>query len=235
MHPENRDIRTMLGFSLCMTHNYAETLQVLQPIESSLGSDPLMETVYAGSLALAGDYDQGITRLKAIDEANPQAALVHTLLGEAYASRKDYSHAADELHAALTLDPGSEDTKKALALTDAALGQKAEAMQLLLQLADSGSTDGDVYFRLAQMQIESDSVKAAIGNLEAAVRLDPMDLEFHQELAEAYRKNNQPDDADRETRESEALASADDAAPRMGSDPSKTGNHSADSPKPQDH
>ena len=235
LHPENRDIRTMLGFSLCMTHNYAETLQVLQPIESSLGSDPLMETVYAGSLALAGDYDQGITRLKAIDEANPQAALVHTLLGEAYASRKDYSHSAEELHAALTLDPGSEDTKKALALTDVALGQKAEAMQLLSQLADSGSTDGDVYFRLAQMQIESDSVKAAIGNLEAAVRLDPMDLEFHQELAEAYRKNNQPEDADRETRESEALASADDAALRSGGDPSKTGSHSADSPKPQDH
>jgi len=85
-------------------------------------------------------------------------------------------------------------------------------MQLLSQLTDSGSSDGDVYFRLAQLQMESDSTKAAIGNLEAAVRLDPMDLEFHQELAEAYRKNNQPEDADREIKASQALLPVDDGA-----------------------
>lgn len=212
LHPENGDIRTMLGFSLCMTHDYGQSVLVLQPVESHLESDPLMATVYAGSMAMSGDYGQGITRLKAIEQSNPQAALVHSLLGQAYASQKDYSHSADELHAALTLDPGSEETKKALALTDVALGQKAEAMQLLSQLTDSGSSDGDVYFRLAQLQMESDSTKAAIGNLEAAVRLDPMDLEFHQELAEAYRKNNQPEDADREIKASQALLPVDDGA-----------------------
>jgi Tfp pilus assembly protein PilF len=134
------------------------------------------------------------------------------LLGEAYASHQHYRLAADELHTALSIDPSNEETKKALAVSHVALGQKAEAMQLLAQLTDSGTPDEDVYFRLAQLQIESDSLKAAISNLESAVRLDPMKFEFHQKLAEAYRKSSQPDDADRETRESEALSPVDGGA-----------------------
>jgi tetratricopeptide (TPR) repeat protein len=209
--PENNEVRSMLGFCLFMTHNYAESLRVLQPIESSLQSDPVMGTIYAGSSAMSGDSAQGIARLKVIEQASPQTPLVHSVLGEAYAKEKDYSHSADELHTALSLDPGSADAKKALALTDVALGQKAEALQLLSELAGAGSTDGEVYSRLAGLQIESGSTKAAVGNLETAVRLDPMNIEFHQQLAEAYRKNNQPDDADRETRASEALSTPDEA------------------------
>jgi len=69
-------------------------------------------------------------------------------------------------------------------------------------LAESNSKDGEVYYRLAQLQVELGSVKAAISTLQTAIRLNPMDAAFHQELAEAYRLNEQPADAERETQQS---------------------------------
>ena len=92
-----------------------------------------------------------------------------------------------------------------MALTDLALGNKAEALQLFWELAESGSRDGEVYYRLAQLQLELGSPKVAIATLETAIQLNPMSSAYHQELAEAYRKNVQPDEADREYRQSETL------------------------------
>ena len=97
------------------------------------------------------------------------------------------------------------DARNVLALTDVALGEKAEALQLLSQIAESGSKDGEIYFRLAQLQIEAGSAKAAVESMEAAIRLNPMDSAYHQELAEAYRRNAQPEEAEREVKNWETV------------------------------
>jgi tetratricopeptide (TPR) repeat protein len=233
LHPENPDVRSMLGLSLCMTHDYAQSLRVLQPIEASLGANPLLATAYAGSMAIAGDSGHGLARLKAIEEANPDKAFVHFVLGEVYASQKQSGLAGDELHLALKLDPSSADTKNALALTELALGQKADALQLFSELAEAGSKDGEVYRRLAQLQIELGLAKAAVDSLATAVRLDPMNATYHQELAEAYRKDGQPEAAEREDRQFETLhAESNFVQPTKGSN-SENSNGSGASTKVQ--
>ena len=205
LHPEDPHVRAMLGLSLCMIHDYAQTLQLLRPIEAKLEANPELAMAYAGSMAMAEDQSQGLARLTLLEEANPGVALVHTLLGEVYAGRKDYGPSADELRIALRLDPSNMDARSALALTDVAIGEKAEALQLLSQVAESGSKDGGIYFRLAQLQIEAGSAKAAVESMEAAIRLSPMDAAYHQELAEAYRRNAQPAEAEREVQHWETL------------------------------
>jgi Flp pilus assembly protein TadD len=135
----------------------------------------------------------------------PEIPLVHYLLGEVYAANKNYGQASDELRISLKQDPANSETKNALALTYQALGQKTDALQLLSELAGSGTKDGEVYFRLAQLQIDLGSAKAAISTLQTAIQLNPMDAEYHQELAEAYRLNAQPADAERETQQSATL------------------------------
>jgi len=205
LHPEDPHVRAMLGLSLCMIHDYAQTLQLLRPIEAKLEANPELAMAYAGSMAMAEDQSQGLARLTSLEEANPGVALVHTLLGEVYAGRKDYGPSADELRIALRLDPSNMDARSALALTDVAIGEKAEALQLLSQVAESGSKDGGIYFRLAQLQIEAGSAKAAVESMEAAIRLSPMDAAYHQELAEAYRRNAQPAEAEREVQHWETL------------------------------
>jgi tetratricopeptide (TPR) repeat protein len=217
LHPDDGDVRSMLGLSLCITHDYTGALAVLQPTELVLGSNPQLAIAYAGSMALAGDSKQGMDRLKSLEEANPNAALVHYLMGEAYARQGQHENSADELRVALKLDPSNADSKNALARTDLALGLKADALKMLSDLAESGSQDADVYFRLAQLQTELGFAKAAVESLEAAVRIKPMVAAYHQELAEAYRRDAQPEKAEREARQSEALEAQSESNRQSGS------------------
>ena len=215
-HPESVEVRSMLGFSLYMIHDYPQALRVLQPMDANLGENPLLKLAYAGSMAIAGDYSQGVTRLEALEGAAPDAGIVHYLLGEAYARKNFYDRSAEELHTALTLDPSSADTKSALATVDLALGKKEEALSLLSDLAGSGVGDTGAYYRLAHLQIELGLLEAAVGNLETAIHLDPMNADYHRELAEAYQRNAQPDEAARETRQSETLQAQMETNPRPG-------------------
>jgi tetratricopeptide (TPR) repeat protein len=232
-HPENAEVRSMLGFSLYMIHDYPQALRVLQPMEAHLGENPLLRLAYAGSMALAGDYSQGLTRLEALEEAGTDAAIVHYLLGEAYARKNYYVQSAEELHTALTLDPSSADTKNALATVDLALGKKEEALSLLYELAGSGLEDADAYDRLGRLQIELGLWEAAVGNLETAIHLDPMNAGYHRELAEAYQKNAQPDEAARETRQSETLQAQIESTLQPGSRNSARTTHSGNGSKTQ--
>jgi Tfp pilus assembly protein PilF len=55
------------------------------------------------------------------------------------------------------------------------------------------------------LQLELASPQAAVGSLKTAIKLNPLVAAYHQELAEAYRKNAQPEEAEREDRQSESL------------------------------
>lgn len=231
--PADSDVRAMLGFSLCISHNYAKALEVMQPIEPNLDANPQLAIAYAGSMAIAEDYSQGMARLKKLENANPGAALVHYLIGEAYASKGDYAQSASELHIALSLEPSNAETEDALALADIALGEKAEALQLLSQIAASRSADGEVFNRLAQLQIELGSTQAAIESLNAAINLKPMDAAYHQALAEAYRRNAQPEEADREARQSQILLAQIESNRQSESSNSGIGDANGDTSKAQ--
>jgi tetratricopeptide (TPR) repeat protein len=205
LHSSDPHVRAMLGLSLCRVHQYGRAVQVLRPIEDKMDANPELTIAYAGSMAMEGEPGTDLTRLKSLEEANSEIPLVHYLLGEAYAANKNYGQAVDELRISLKQDPANAETKNALALTYQALGQKTEALQLLSDLAESRSKDGEVYYRVAQLQIELGSAKAAISTLQTAIRLNPIDAAYHQELAEAYRQNAQPADAERETQQSATL------------------------------
>ena len=205
LHPENAEVRAMLGLSYAMVHDYARSLLVLRPIAASLQSNPQVEVAYFGSMAIAGDYGQGIAQLQTLQQAHPDVSMIHWALGEAFASRGHNEQAAEELRTALHLDPSNEDAKYALAVTDVVLGEKIDAQTLFLELAATGSKEADVYYRLGKLQIEISSARAAVGTLETAVRLEPANATYHRELAEAYRKNEQLEEADREEKESDRL------------------------------
>jgi tetratricopeptide (TPR) repeat protein len=205
LHPADAHVRGMLGLSLCLVHDYARALKVLQPIEEKVDAIPELAIADAGAIAITSGSNQGLARLQSLEQANPEIPIAHYLLGETYASRKQYSESADELRIALKLDPSSAEAKNALAIADLALGEKTDALQLLSDLAESETQDGEVHYRLAQLQIELGLAKDAIGNLETAIGFNPTVATYHQELAEAYRRNAQPEEAEHEARQSETL------------------------------
>jgi Tfp pilus assembly protein PilF len=75
----------------------------------------------------------------------------------------------------------------------------------LSALVSAGSQDAEVYYRLGQLQLERGDQKAAVGNLELAAKKTPENEGFHQALLDAYRKNNQPKEAEREKELLDAL------------------------------
>jgi len=205
LHPADQHVRAMLGLSLCMVQKYMETLQVLRPMEDKVQMNPDLAMAYAASTAMAGDYSQGVARLESLQSANPSAALVHLLLGQVYASKEEFSRSANELHIAVDIDPANNEARNALALADVALGRNEEALQLLSALVNTGSQSGDLYYRLASLQLELALTGDAVKNLETAVRLCPFNLLYHQQLQKAYRLNAQPEEADREMHRSQLL------------------------------
>jgi tetratricopeptide (TPR) repeat protein len=100
-HPEDVQVRSMLGVSQYMTHDSVNALKTLQPMEAQAEQIPAL------------------------------ASVLHGARGEKYASAGNHQQAVEELRAALKLNPGDMEAKHALALSLIALGQKAEADALL--------------------------------------------------------------------------------------------------------
>lgn len=203
--PENPESRAMLGLSYYKTGDYGHSIAVLKAMEDRVDATPLLALAYADSIFHAGDPKDGLSRLVHLAETHPDAAKPHQVLGEAYASNGSFDLSARELRTALQLDPASSEAKHSLATTLAAMGQSREALQLLGQLVQSGSTDATVYLQLGRLQLKSGDVTAALSSLQNASRLSPSDAACHQALAEAYRRNAQPEEAKREDQLAETL------------------------------
>jgi tetratricopeptide (TPR) repeat protein len=104
-HPEDVQVRSMLGVSQYRTHDSVNALQTFEPIQSQAENIPAL------------------------------ASVLHGARGEKFASAGNHQQAVDELRAALKLNPADLEAKHALALSLIALGQKAEADTLLAEVA----------------------------------------------------------------------------------------------------
>jgi len=204
-HPEDVASRTMLGLSCYRVGDYGKTIQVLRVLEGRLDPALPLALAYAESLFRAGDAKDGLARLEHLAESHPDAAPPHQLLGEAYAMNGSFEQSARELHTALQLDPANPEVKHSLAISLVALGQSREAILLLNQLTQSGSKDATVFLQLGRLQLKNGDVLAALSSLQTSSRLAPGNFTCHQALAEAYRKNAQPEDAKREVQLAETL------------------------------
>jgi tetratricopeptide (TPR) repeat protein len=212
-HSDDPWARSALGTSEFKLKKYADAVSALRPIEGKLDAEPEVATIYAVSLIKTGQYDQGITRLRALEAKDPNDAGTHELLGEQFANHADFKDAADELRAAVRLDPSNSIVKYNLASALIDLHENDEAQGLLVELVNAGWQDPHAYFSLGKLQLERGDAKDAIANLEIAARMSPNSGPIHHELAEAYRQDSRAEDADREMKLYEALKA----------DPSKTG------------
>jgi tetratricopeptide (TPR) repeat protein len=204
-HPEDVSMRSALGLSLFLIQKYAVAAKVLEPIASRVDANPTLAFAYAESLVETGQYENGITRLRALETSDPQHASYHRAVGEALARHHDFTTAASELQAAIKIDPKDAEAKYHLATTLIQLQQMKDAQNILDDLAQSGSNNPDVYYRLGKLQLEAADPKLAIQTLQRAASLSPESEMIHQALAAAYRQDAKPEDADREMKQAEAI------------------------------
>ena len=129
-HPDDLRARAALGLSYFEAEKYSATVETLQLLKAEeVSTDPGLALAYAVSLAKTGKYDEGMSRMKSLEQANPDSAGVHVAIGEAYADQKLYGTAIEEYRKALALDPSQARTHFLLGLSLMHESTQADAAQ----------------------------------------------------------------------------------------------------------
>ncbi|HET9087369.1 MAG TPA: tetratricopeptide repeat protein [Acidobacteriaceae bacterium] len=95
-HPEDESARSMLGVTRYMLGQDSAALQTLQPLRGHMDASPALSLVYAKLLVRTGDLQEGIEQLKTLEGRNPDSALVHQALQQAYARNNQPEEAERE-------------------------------------------------------------------------------------------------------------------------------------------
>lgn len=204
-HADDTLIRSSLGVSFFHLKNYAAALETLKPIEGLVDGDPNAALAYAISQVKAGDYDQGVQRLKNLENDNPNAPAAYNALGEAFASRGNFAEAARELRTAVKLAPSSMVAKYNLAVALIGLQQNEEAQKLLAEVSGKDPRNADALYQLGKVRLDEGDTLGAVATLEAAEQANPANAAIHLALAAAYRKGARIEDSERETKLYDAL------------------------------
>lgn len=129
-HSDDDQIRSDLGLSQFFINNYAAARTTLESLQGKGSEAPQLQFAYAESLVHTGDLQAGLTRLLALEKANPNVGTVHRAIGEAYAAQRS-SAAEDELLTAIRLDPADIQAHILLAHLELAHGDANAALSNL--------------------------------------------------------------------------------------------------------
>jgi tetratricopeptide (TPR) repeat protein len=170
------DIRARAALALCYfgIEKYSAVLETLQPLsQDQVATDPGLGLAYAVSLAKTGKYDEGMARLKVLEQANPDSAGVHVAIGEAYADQKLYGTAIDEYRKAIALDPNQARTHFLLGLSLMHEATQADAAQEFRTAVTLDPQDATAKYHLAYALIQMQQKDEGQVLLREVVAQDP--------------------------------------------------------------
>jgi tetratricopeptide (TPR) repeat protein len=106
VNPQNAAAQAMTVLAQ-LTHGDApDALTNAKKAAAEEASDPLVEYAYGRALVAAGSLAEGIERLKAAEDLDPQVLNYHTALAGAYSKAGRYNEAREERQAALAMAEG---------------------------------------------------------------------------------------------------------------------------------
>ena len=173
-HPDDLRVRAALGLSYFEVEKYSaalETLQLLKPEE--VNTDPGLGLAYAVSLAKTGKYDEGMMRMKSLEQANPDSAGVHVAIGEAYADQKLYGTAIEEYRKALSIDANQSRTHFLLGLSLMHEATQTDAAQEFRAALTLDPKDAATKYHLAYSLIQIQRKDEGQALLREVVLQDP--------------------------------------------------------------
>jgi tetratricopeptide (TPR) repeat protein len=137
-----------------------------------VAADPGAGSAYAVSLIKTGTYEEGIARLKALEQGNPEVAGLHTTIGETYADQGIYATAIDEYRKALTLD--SSQTRAHFLLGVALLrdGKPADAVPEFRNALAASPSDTMTKYDLALSMLQAQQKDEALPLLQQVIKQD---------------------------------------------------------------
>ena len=181
-HPDDVRVRAALGLSLFTGQNFAGTLETLKPIQSEVDGDAGLGYAFAVSLVKTGEYDEGVRRLKAMEDADPKSADVHMMLGSAFADQHEYDTALREYRKSLSIDPNQVQTHYLAGLALIRSGHPKEAAEELRAALKLSPNDVPAKYHLAFSLIQIQEKDEAQTLLREVIQQDPKYADAYYEL-----------------------------------------------------
>ena len=180
--PDDIRLRSALGLSLFMVQNFKGTLDTLKPIQSQVDGDPGLAYAFAVSLVKTGSYDEGVRRLKSMEEADPNSADLHMMLGSAFADQHEYDTALQEYRKSLAIDPNQAQTHYLAGLALIRNGHPRDAVEELRTALKQSPSDVSAKYHLAFALIQIQQKEEAQSLLRDVIQQDPKRADAYYEL-----------------------------------------------------
>lgn len=177
-----------LGIVLLGAKRAPEALPYLEQAAEQKPKELRPRVYFAEALSETGDLAKAEQSYKAALELDPNSASAELGLAETIARQNRLPDAEPHFRRAAALDPGYKDALLALARLYEKAGQNAEAIAIYQGFPDNVA----VQEHLGQMLVEAGRPAEGIPHLESAVKQSPTSAN-RLALAQAYRKNKEPD------------------------------------------
>jgi tetratricopeptide (TPR) repeat protein len=147
-----------------------------------VAADPGAGSAYAVSLIKTGSYEEGIARLKALEQGNPEVAGLHTTIGETYADQGIYATAIDEYRKALTLDSSQIRTHFLLGAALLRDGKPAEAVPEFRSALSATPSDATAKYDLALALLQIQQKDEALPIFQQVIQQNPKYADAYYQL-----------------------------------------------------
>ena len=181
-NPDDLRARAALSLSLFALQDFRGTLDVLKTMQSEVDGDPGLGYAFAVSLVKAGDYEEGVRRLKAMAESGLNSADVHMMLGSAFADQREYDTALQEYRKAIAIDPNQVQTHYLAGLALIRSGHPKDAVEEFRTALKLDPTHVLAKYHLAFSLIHAEQKEEAKTLLQQVIQQDPSYADAYYEL-----------------------------------------------------
>jgi len=161
--------------------------------QSAIDIDPTFAAAHHDLAVLAynetGDYATASRSLKAATDADSQWALPHFTLGRIYIDQHRVDEAMLEFQKSMKLDPALAQAKAGLGIAFALSGDAPGGLKLAEAAASAMPKNAYVHYALARIHIESGEYQIASNEMDQAIRLNDMNMEFNNDDAKKIMKD----------------------------------------------
>jgi len=177
-----------------------ETLNAQKYLERVIKAKPDMteaQALLASVYAKQRNYAAAVTAYQRVIELDPNRASAHLRLGDVYFRMQRWNEAAEALERGLAIESGNKEALFQLgsAYEEARDFVKASgAYERFLKLNPENAWSG--YLRLGSCRMELQQYDQAVVAFEEAQKAQPRDIKINYNLAQAYRKAGQYDQAE---------------------------------------
>lgn len=196
------------GRAAFMASKFSDAISPLSRYVNANPRDSGVRGALAMSQFMTRDYNGCVRTLNGIQDQLGSIPQVAYVFAESLVQTGRTAEGKRRLEELESAHPEIPDVHRALGEALDADHERSKAAAELHTALVLNSSDAQAHYDLGKLSVESGDAAAAIPELQAAIRIEPNESAFHDELAIAYRLTSRNEDAQKEAAVSARLASA---------------------------